>query len=97
MASQGRNFPLDSPVRISPDVVSRDLHGEEVILNLSTGIYFGLDPLGTQIWHLLKDAQSVKSIINTLLKEYDVTEKQLHRDVSRLLAEFQQNRLIQYA
>jgi hypothetical protein len=37
---------LNSVVTINPDVTFRQLDGEMVILNLETGIYFGLDPLG---------------------------------------------------
>lgn len=40
---------LTSRVRIRDDVLSRDLQGEAVILNLNTGLYFGLDPVGTRI------------------------------------------------
>jgi hypothetical protein len=45
-----QHFSLTSSVRIRDDVLSRDLQGEEVILDLNTGVYFGLDPVGTRIW-----------------------------------------------
>jgi hypothetical protein len=34
---------------IPEDIVFRDLAGEAVILNLGTGMYFGLNAVGTQI------------------------------------------------
>ena len=39
--------------RIPEDVVSREVGGEAVLLNLATGTYFGLDGVGTEIWNLL--------------------------------------------
>ena len=43
---------------IPEDVVVRDLAGEAVLLHLGTGTYFGLDTVGTRIWHLLAEHQS---------------------------------------
>jgi hypothetical protein len=42
-------------VRICDDVVFHDLQGELVLLNLKTGVYFGLDSVGTRIWHLIRE------------------------------------------
>jgi hypothetical protein len=42
-------------IRISDDVVFRDLAGEAVILNLATGTYFGLDSVGTREGQLRRD------------------------------------------
>ncbi|PYO19380.1 MAG: hypothetical protein DMD85_18645 [Candidatus Rokuibacteriota bacterium] len=48
-------------IRIRKDVVFRELEGEMVLLNLATGVYFGLDPVGTRIWTLktLRDNELV--------------------------------------
>ena len=54
------------------DQVASDLGGETVILNLKTGIYHGLDAIGTEIWQLLQNSTTVNNILNTLLQEYDV-------------------------
>ena len=35
-------------ISISPQVVARELGGETVILDLSSGTYFGLDPVGAR-------------------------------------------------
>ena len=47
------SISLDSRVTIGPDVVFRELDGEAVILNLETGLYFGLNEMGTRIWQRL--------------------------------------------
>jgi hypothetical protein len=72
-------------LRIPDDVVYRDLAGEAVLLHLGTGIYFGLDTVGTRIWHLLAEQGDTDTIIPTLLHEYDVDEPQLRRDVDQLI------------
>lgn len=75
----------DRQLVIPPDVMSQEVSGETVLLNLKSETYFGLDELGTRIWQLLLDHQGTLSIVDTLLKEYDVNRKTLETDVTRLL------------
>lgn len=70
---------------IADDVVFRDLAGESVLLNLSTGAYFGLDAVGTRLWHLISEHGSTALVIETLLAEYDVDTLRLQKDVEALI------------
>jgi Coenzyme PQQ synthesis protein D (PqqD) len=70
---------------IADDVVFRDLAGESVLLNLSTGTYFGLDAVGTRLWNLIAEHGSTASVIETLLAEYDVDALRLQKDVEALI------------
>jgi len=72
-------------IHIPDDVVFRDLAGEAVLLNLSTGTYYGLDAVGTRIWHLLAAQGTTEEVVNTLLDEFEVEESQLRRDVDDLI------------
>jgi hypothetical protein len=81
-------------VRIPDDVVFRDLAGEAVILNLATGTYFGLDAVGTRIWHLLAEHGSVERVVEIVLSEYDVDEARLRRDVDALTSELRDRGLV---
>jgi len=72
-------------IHIPDDIAFRDIAGEAVVLNLSTGIYFGLDAVGTRIWHLLAEHGSSEPVVNALLAEYDVEEGRLRRDVEALI------------
>jgi len=49
--------------RIKKEVRSRDLQGELVLLNLRTGVYFGLDAVGSRIWQLIEDRRSSRDIV----------------------------------
>lgn len=77
---------LTSRVRIRDDVLSRDLQGEQVILDLSSGVYFGLDPVGTRIWHLLQAHQPLQKVLDSLIDEYEVTEAQCAQDLLSFVA-----------
>lgn len=73
------------PIHIPSDIAFRDIAGEAVVLNLSTGMYFGLDAVGTRIWHLLAEHGSSEPVVKTLLTEYEVEEERLRRDIEALL------------
>lgn len=81
-------------IKISDDVVFRDLAGEAVILNLATGTYFGLDEVGTRIWHVLAEHGSKDKVIEVLLGEYEVEEGQLRSDVDHLIQQLSDKGLV---
>lgn len=72
-------------LRISPDVHSQEVGGETVLLDLKTESYFGLDEVGTRIWQLLQENGDMVPIMETILEEYDVEEKQLCKDLDELV------------
>jgi hypothetical protein len=72
---------LDAAFRIPEEVVFRELDGEAVILNLDTGIYFGLDAVGTRIWRLIEERKSLRMVLDTLVDEYEAPPDRLQRDL----------------
>lgn len=56
-----------------------------MLLNLSTGTYFGLDAVGTRLWHLIAEHGSTALALETLLTEYDVDRPRLQKDVDALI------------
>jgi hypothetical protein len=85
---------LESSVAISEDVLSRDLEGEAVILNLESGTYFGLDKVGTRIWSLLQKNGSLRRVFEAAQDEYDVDPEMLERDLLRLVQELRAKGLL---
>jgi hypothetical protein len=81
-------------IHISDDVVFRDLAGEAVILNLATGTYFGLDAVGTRMWHLMAEHGSTEKVVKALLAEYEVEEGQLRRDLNDLIRQLKDKGLV---
>ncbi len=69
----------------SSQAVSCDIGGETVILDLASGQYFALDPVGTQIWQWLAEPCTAASICDRLLAEYDVSPAECRSQVSQLL------------
>lgn len=68
---------LDCFVKVSEDVLFQELDGEAVLLSMQSESYFGLDPVGTRIWELLKIYGLVGTVAEKLLDEYDIEKENL--------------------
>lgn len=77
------------------DQVSADLAGEAVVLNLRSGIYYGLNAVGAQIWNLIQEPMAVSHIRDVLQGEYDVEPDRCERDLLALLQQLVNARLIE--
>ncbi|MBI3454385.1 MAG: PqqD family protein [Candidatus Rokubacteria bacterium] len=86
---------LASRVRIGRHTVFRDLEGETVLLNLRTGVYFGLDPVGTRIWHLLREEQPLERILASLVEEYEVATPRCEEDLLGFVGLLQEHELVE--
>jgi hypothetical protein len=85
---------LNQTVTISDEVVFQEVSGETVLLDLNSESYFGLDSVGTRIWQLIVDDQSLQSVFTALLKEFEVEEATLINDLDELFHELQAQGLV---
>lgn len=86
---------LNQSIKILPDVLSQQVSGETVMLDLNSENYFGLDAVGTRIWQLLQEHSDLQKIYDTMLEEYDVSEKQLGTDMEKLITKLNEAGLIE--
>ena len=71
----------------SKDVLTQEVSGEMVLMDLSSEQYFGLDAVGTRIWNLLDQATAPADLLSILLREYEVEQHQLESDIEELLGQ----------
>jgi hypothetical protein len=90
-------FRLSESSRIvaSKDQVSSDLAGEMAILNLKSGVYYGLDPVGSRLWTLVQKPTTFAEIRDTLLGHYDVARATLESDIRELLNQLAEHGLVE--
>lgn len=74
--------------------LSCDLKGDTVILNLESGIYFGMNPLGARVWELMHRPIKVSDVQRELLKEYDIDRIDCERDLLKFLDSLRMHKLI---
>lgn len=73
----------------------REIDDTIIALNLNSGQYYTLNEIGTQIWTLIAEQQSQKSIIDHIMSEYDVGRENVEQDLLNLLENLQQNDLVE--
>lgn len=82
-------------VEICDGVIWRDLQGDVVILNVETGVYFGLDGSGGQIWRELARHGSVEKTFESLKQQFDARPDELRRDLDDLVNQLVEKKLVQ--
>lgn len=76
-------------------VASCELDGEAVILNVDTGLYHGLNEVGSRIWQLVRQPRRVSELKQQLLAEFEVDEQELGHDLLAVLADMHRAGLIE--
>jgi hypothetical protein len=89
------NITQDSVVVAAKDQVSCDLDGEAAVLNLSTGIYYGLDKVGATIWQNLQKPTAVGQIHEAIVSAYEVDEQTAQSDLMTFLTEMMNEGLVE--
>lgn len=81
--------------RISPDsiltpgaaVLSQEVRGETVLLDLDAEQYYALNETGSQVWKFLVDGQPVSHICEKMKMRYRVHDAEVEQHVRALLVE----------
>ena len=85
----------ESSFEIPEQVRFREIDGEAILLNLDSGVYFGLDEIGTRVWSLISEQLSLSDVQRRMIAEFDVSQSQLHQDLDQLIRELLSQGLLQ--
>jgi hypothetical protein len=85
------NASLPSP---NPDVVSRRLGDEIVLVHLKTNRIFSLSPTGARFWELLSEGKTRQEIEAALLGEYDAPQEEHSAEIDSLVNALELERLV---
>ena len=76
-------------MRPADGVFVREVDGELVLLNPTSGRYYGLDRVGLAMWEALSAGESVETARAQLLDRFDVEPTRLEQDLERLIGELE--------
>ena len=85
---------LSDRISVPSQVMGRSVGDETVILDLESGTYFGLDPVGARMWALMGEGKTLGEVCDVMLEEYDVTRQRLEEDLLNLAGELAERGLI---
>ena len=92
---EAKALSAETVVKAAQGQMSCDLAGEAAILNMATGIYYGLDPIGARVWELIQEPASVSKLRDALLEEYEVEPAQVEADIKVLLGDMTSHGLVE--
>ena len=74
-------------ISIPKDVAFTEVGGEAVLVNCESGVYFGLDAVGTEMWAALTRTGDVEGAVSELQGTFEVDPERLQDDVLRFVRE----------
>jgi Coenzyme PQQ synthesis protein D (PqqD) len=87
--------PLTPDDRLVPDslVLCVRHEGDTVLLNAASGRYFGLNPVGTEVWDAILDGKRLADIITFVADQYSLLPSRASEDVLRLASALREHGL----
>ncbi|MGB8600667.1 MAG: PqqD family protein [Rhizomicrobium sp.] len=68
-----------------PDILFSTIGDEIVLMSVQTGKYYGLDPIGADIWQRMLAPVCVAALCAGLADTYDAPSDEISQDVTGLL------------
>jgi hypothetical protein len=81
-------------VRVSDDVIARDIGGELVLMDVASGNYFSLEGAGPAMWRELADHGSIDRAVERLGREFEADAGQIRRDLEHLVEQLRAKGLV---
>ena len=85
---------LDDSLSIPLKVMSRLVDDETVLLDLKSGMYFGLDGVGRRIWESVSEGNNLGETAAIIASEYEVDEARAETDVIEFATELVERGLL---
>jgi hypothetical protein len=86
---------LGERLRVPQRITFRRVREEMALLDVDSGVYFGLDEIGARMWELLVELGNLEAVAQRMEQEYDVTGERLRGDLLRLAEELRAKGLIE--
>jgi hypothetical protein len=85
----------ESVISRAPGLVSTEVDGETLLLSIERGYYYGLDAsVGSRIWQLLEQPQSLRALCEALTGDFVVTPDECLSDVVEFLSALSEEGLV---
>ena len=89
------DLDLDTRFSVPTQVMSRLVGDETVLLDLQSGMYFGLDAVGQCIWDSVSGGETLAAAVDVVTAEYDVDVDQAKADAIEFVASLVERGLLE--
>jgi len=91
----GGEVTAETTIVAVEDAISTTIDDEEVILNLETSTYHGLNAVGSDIWQQIQQPVTVDELVADLRMEYDIESERLRADVRQFVSNLHESGLVE--
>jgi hypothetical protein len=85
---------LEDTVVTSKDALWADLQGEAVVLHMSSGVYFGLEGAGLDVWKFIQAPRTLSQILDHLTSLFEVPPRICQDSTLAFLAKLAEHDLV---
>ncbi|MEO5374481.1 MAG: PqqD family protein [Alphaproteobacteria bacterium] len=85
----------DSRIRPNADLLSTEVDGEVVMMSVKHGVYYGLDPIASDVWRRLARSPTLGDLTRGLVEAYEGDPAVIESDVRALLETMREKDMIQ--
>jgi hypothetical protein len=88
--------PIDPAAALSrpANLAASEIDGELVILNLDSGHFFQLNPVGSRIWEALETPATMAELCCAMEQRFDVDPDACRRDIEAFIAALSAHALV---
>ena len=83
-----------APLTRSPNIIATEVDGEMVLMSIEDGKYFGLDPIGSEIWRRLEEPKSAEALTAELKDHFEGDPDAIERETRDFLDKLAENALL---
>ncbi len=91
MNKRYKGISLEDTIAYADNIIVDNFDDEIMMMNIKREKYYGLDPVGSEIWKRISSPVTVEKLISVLTEEYGGEEETIKNDVipflNRLLEE----------
>jgi hypothetical protein len=91
-----RNGPItpSSGWKPSPDIASRKVAEEMVLLNVKTSEYYSLNPTAALVWEAISAGRKFGEIVEAVAERFEVGQAAVEKDVAGLIRGLEADKIV---
>jgi hypothetical protein len=89
-----RSFNPEDKLSRAQEMISTDLDQETILMSIDAGAYYGLKGTAQSIWEHLKAPLTFSTLVDCLVREYQITPEACATELQQFLAELEREGLL---
>jgi Coenzyme PQQ synthesis protein D (PqqD) len=86
---------LDScRIKVSDDVIAREVDGEAVLISLDSGFYYSLNRVGCFIFNQILKTGDFNNILEEIRGRFEVAESEAREDLEGFIESLEQEKIV---